>query len=84
MGPDSILVKRKTRLLTLYRGLNDITIKNNYPFPLISSVFGPLHNANILSILDLRNGYHLIRIPEGDKWKTRFKSHLGHFEYLVT
>ena len=66
-----------------YRQLNDITVKNRYPLPLLSSTFEPLANATIFSKLDLRNAYHLVRIREGDEWKTAFNTHLGHFEYLV-
>ena len=66
-----------------YRGLNNITIKNKYPLPLIDSAFQPLHNAIIFSKLDLRNAYHLVRIRDGDEWKTAFNTPLGHFEYLV-
>jgi len=66
-----------------YRGLNSITVKNKYPLPLISSAFAPLHGAAFFSKLDLRNAYHLVRIREGDEWKTAFNTPLGHFEYLV-
>jgi len=66
-----------------YRGLNSITLKNKYPLPLISSAFAPLHGAAFFSKLDLRNAYHLVRIREGDQWKTAFNTPLGHFEYLV-
>ncbi|KAK7940550.1 hypothetical protein WMY93_003876 [Mugilogobius chulae] len=66
-----------------YRGLNDITIKNKYPLPLIDSAFEPLHRATIFSKLDLRNAYHLVRIRSGDEWKTAFNTPLGHFEYQV-
>lgn len=66
-----------------YRGLNDITVKNKYPLPLINSVFGCLQEATVFTKLDLRNAYHLVRIREGDKWKTAFNTPLGHFEYLV-
>lgn len=66
-----------------YRGLNDITVKNRYPLPLIDSAFTPLHGACIFTKLDLRNAYHLVRIREGDEWKTAFNTPLGHFEYLV-
>uniref|UniRef100_A0A8P4GPN0 Gypsy retrotransposon integrase-like protein 1 n=1 Tax=Dicentrarchus labrax TaxID=13489 RepID=A0A8P4GPN0_DICLA len=66
-----------------YRGLNDITIKNKYPLPLIDPAFEPLHKAKVFSKLDLRNAYHLVRIREGDEWKTAFNTPLGHFEYLV-
>ena len=66
-----------------YRGLNNITVKNKYPLPLISSAFVPLHGAMVFTKLDLRNAYHLVRIREGDEWKTAFNTPLGHFEYLV-
>ena len=66
-----------------YRQLNDITVKNKYPLPLISSTFEPLAKARVFTKLDLRNAYHLVRIREGDEWKTAFNTHLGHFEYLV-
>ena len=66
-----------------YRQLNDITVKNKYPLPLLSSTFEPLTHAMVFSKLDLRNAYHLVRIREGDEWKTGFNTHLGHFEYLV-
>ena len=66
-----------------YRHLNDITVKNRYPLPLISSTFEPLLEASVFTKLDLRNAYHLVRIREGDEWKTAFNTHLGHFEYLV-
>ena len=66
-----------------YRGLNDITVKNRYPLPLLSSTFEPLTKATVFTKLDLRNAYHLVRIREGDEWNTAFNSHLGQFEYLV-
>ncbi|XP_057692820.1 uncharacterized protein LOC130916258 [Corythoichthys intestinalis] len=66
-----------------YRGLNEITIKNKYPLPLLDSAFAPLKSATIFTKLDLRSAYHLVRIREGDEWKTAFKTPLGHFEYLV-
>ena len=66
-----------------YRLINDITVKNKYPLPLLSSTFEPLMHATVFSKLDLRNAYHLVRIREGDEWKTGFNTHLGHFEYLV-
>ncbi|KAG1962190.1 retrotransposable element [Pimephales promelas] len=66
-----------------YRGLNDITIKNRYPLPLMSSAFEILQGARVFTKLDLRNAYHLVRIREGDEWKTAFNTPLGHFEYRV-
>ena len=66
-----------------FRGLNNITVRNKYALPLISSAFEPLQGATVFSKLDLRNAYHLVRIREGDEWKTAFNTPLGHFEYLV-
>ncbi len=66
-----------------YRGLNDITVKNRYPLTLMSSAFELLQGAAIFTKLDLRNAYHLVRIREGDEWKTAFNTPTGHFEYLV-
>ena len=66
-----------------YRGLNNVTLKNKYPLPLISSAFVPLHGAVIFSKLDLRSAYHLVCIRDGDEWKTAFNTPLGQFEYLV-
>ncbi len=86
LGAGFFFVKKKDKTLRPcidYTGLNDITIRNKYPLPLIDSAFTPLHDATIFSKLDLRNAYHLVRIREGDKWKTAFNTHLGHFEYLV-
>ncbi len=66
-----------------YRGLNDITVKNSHPLPLMSSAFELLQGATIFTKLDLRNAYHLVRIRKGDEWKTAFNTPTGHFEYLV-
>ena len=59
-----------------YRQLNSITVKNKYPLPLLSSTFEPLTHAKVFTKLDLRNAYHLVRIREGDEWKTGFNTHL--------
>ena len=66
-----------------YRGLNDITVKNRYPLPLMASAFELLEGASIFTKLDLRNAYYLVRIREGDEWKTAFNTPTGHYEYLV-
>lgn len=66
-----------------FRGLNQITVKNKYPLPLLSSAFELLQGMTVFTKLDLRNAYHLVRIREGDEWKTAFNTHQGHFEYLV-
>ncbi|KAL0185787.1 hypothetical protein M9458_017457, partial [Cirrhinus mrigala] len=66
-----------------YRGLNNITVKNTYPLPLMSSAFERLQGASVFTKLDLRNAYHLVRIRKGDEWKTAFNTPRGHFEYQV-
>uniref|UniRef100_A0A8C6KJR4 Gypsy retrotransposon integrase-like protein 1 n=1 Tax=Nothobranchius furzeri TaxID=105023 RepID=A0A8C6KJR4_NOTFU len=65
-----------------YRGLNQISVRNKYPLPLISSTFDLMQNATVFTKLDLRNAY-LVRIRQGDEWKTAFQTPLGHYEYLV-
>ncbi|XP_062403850.1 uncharacterized protein LOC134094368 [Sardina pilchardus] len=66
-----------------YRGLNKVTVRNRYPLPLMSSAFELLQGATTFTKLDLRNAYHLVRIREGDEWKTAFNTPTGHYEYLV-
>ncbi|KAI3371920.1 hypothetical protein L3Q82_006793 [Scortum barcoo] len=85
-GAGFFFVKKKDSSLRPcidFRGLNNITVKNKYPLPLIDSAFTPLQGATIFTKLDLHNAYHLVRIREGDEWKTAFNTPLGHFEYLV-
>ncbi len=66
-----------------YRGLNDITIKYRYPLPLVPAALEQLRRAKYYTKLDLRNAYNLVRIREGDEWKTAFSTTSGHYEYLV-
>ena len=66
-----------------YSPLNDITVMNRYPLPLMTSVFDQLQQAKVFTKLDLRNAYHLVRIREGDEWKTSFNTPSGHYEYCV-
>ncbi len=66
-----------------YRGLNDITIKFRYPLPLVPAALEQLREARYFTKLDLRSTYNLIRIREGDEWKTAFSTTTGHYEYLV-
>ncbi len=66
-----------------YRGLNDITIKFRYPLPLVPAALEQLREARYFTKLDLRSAYNLIRIREGDEWKTAFSTTTGHYEYLV-
>uniref|UniRef100_A0A8C5R7U4 Gypsy retrotransposon integrase-like protein 1 n=1 Tax=Leptobrachium leishanense TaxID=445787 RepID=A0A8C5R7U4_9ANUR len=66
-----------------YRELNRVTIKNRYPLPLIPELLERLQKACIYSKLDLRGAYNLVRVREGDEWKTAFRTRYGHFEYNV-
>ncbi|SOV06556.1 uncharacterized protein UDID_17520 [Ustilago sp. UG-2017a] len=71
------------RLCVAYRGLNEITVKNRAPLPLIKEQLFLLRKARIYTKLDLRAAYNLIRIAKGDEWKTAFGTQLGLYEYLV-
>ncbi|XP_048063071.1 uncharacterized protein LOC125278191 [Megalobrama amblycephala] len=66
-----------------YRGFNEITIKFWYPLPLVPAALEQLRTARYFTKLDLRSAYNLIRIKEGDEWKTAFSTATGHYEYLV-
>ncbi|KAJ1042605.1 hypothetical protein NDA10_000243 [Ustilago hordei] len=71
------------RLCVDYRGLNEITVKNRAPLPLIEEQLFLLRKARIYTKLDLRAAYNLIQIAKGDEWKTAFGTQLGLYEYLV-
>ncbi|KAL7280850.1 hypothetical protein ACG7TL_005794 [Trametes sanguinea] len=81
-----LFVRNKTgelRLCVDYRGLNAITKKNRYPLPLIDDLLDRVQGCKVFSVIDLKNAFNLIRIREGDEWKTAFRTHLGLFEYTV-
>ena len=71
------------RLCVDYRGLNNLTIKNRYPLPLVGESLNRLGRARCFTQLDLTNAYHWMQIREGDKWKTAFRTRYGHFKYQV-
>ena len=71
------------RLCINYRKLNDITIKDKYPFPLINKTLYQIAGVKYFTYLNLYHAYHLIRIYEGDKWKTAFRTKYSLFKYLV-
>lgn len=85
-GAPVLFVKKKSgemRLCTDYRALNKITVKNKYPLPRVEDLIDQLQGAKVFSKIDLRSGYHQIRIDEKDVDKTAFRTRYGHFEYLV-
>jgi hypothetical protein len=82
----AIFVKKKDQTLRIcvdYRPLNEVTIKNKYPLPRIDILFDQLTRSRVFSKIDLRSGYHHIRIRPEDIPKTAFATRYGLFEYLV-
>ena len=81
-----LFVKKKDgslRLFVDYRALNDITIKARYPLPRIDETLNQIRAAKYFTRLDLRSGYNLIRINEGDEWKTAFRTRYALYKLLV-
>ena len=74
---------RGLRLCIDYRGINKIMVPNRYPLPNMDELKERVRGAKWFNKIDLRNGYHLIRIKEGDEWKTAFRCRYGLFEYTV-
>jgi hypothetical protein len=66
-----------------YRSLNEVTIKNKYPLPRIEDLFDQMKGASVFSKIDLRSGYHQLKIRESDIPKTIFRTRYGLYEYTV-
>ena len=85
-GAPVLFAKKKDKTLRLcidYRQLNGDTIKNRYPLPRIDDFFDKLRGARVYSKIDLRTGYHQLRVRETDIPKTAFRTRYGHFEFTV-
>jgi hypothetical protein len=85
-GPPILFVKKSDRSLRLcveYRGLNEGTIKNRYPLLLLHKTLLYLQKAQYFTKLDIHGVYNLVRIAEGEEWKTAFRTRYGLFESLV-
>ena len=85
-GAPVLFVKKKNKTLRLcidYRQFNRVTIKNRYPLPRIDNLFDQWRGARVYSKIDLRTGYHQLRVREADIPKTAFRMRYGHFEFTV-
>ena len=81
-----LLVMKKDgtwRFVVDYRKLNDLTVKNRFPLPIIEEILDELHGAKYFTKLDMTAGYHQIRMLTEDEYKTAFKTHHGHFQFRV-
>jgi hypothetical protein len=85
-GAPILFVKKKDgsmRLCIDYRELNKVTIKNSYPLSRIDDLFDQLQGSQVFSKIDLRSGYHQLKVQEKDVQKTVFRTRYGHYEFLV-
>ena len=85
-GAPVLFMKKKNGSLRLcidYRQLNRVTIRNQYPLPRIDELFDQLQGSRVYSKIDLRSGYHQLRVQESDVPKTASRTRYGHYEFLV-
>ena len=83
----ALLVKKKEegawRLVIDFRHVNALTVKSKYPIHIIDELLDELAGDRWFSKLDLRAGYHQIRLAPGEEFKTAFQTHIGHYEFTV-
>ncbi|GJV07838.1 putative reverse transcriptase domain-containing protein [Tanacetum coccineum] len=85
-GAPVLFVKKKDGSFQMcidYRELNKLTVKNRYPLPRIDDLFDQLQGSSVYSKIDLRSGYHHLRVREEDIPKTAFRTRYGHYEFQV-
>ncbi|GJS11386.1 putative reverse transcriptase domain-containing protein [Tanacetum coccineum] len=85
-GAPVLFVKKKDgsfRMCIDYRELNKLTVKNRYPLPRIDDLFDQLQGSSVYSKIDLRSGYHQLRVRDEDIPKTAFRTRYGHYEFQV-
>ncbi|GJZ15177.1 putative reverse transcriptase domain-containing protein [Tanacetum coccineum] len=85
-GDPVLFVKKKDgsfRMCIDYRELNKLTVKNRYPLPRIDDLFDQIQRSSIYSKIDLRSGYHQLRVREQDIPKTAFRTRYGHYEFQI-
>ncbi|GJS77956.1 putative reverse transcriptase domain-containing protein [Tanacetum coccineum] len=86
LGAPILFVKKKDRSFRMcidYRELNKLTVKNRYPLPRIDDLFDQLQGSSVYSKIDLRSGYHQLRVRDEDIPKTAFRTRYGHYEIQV-